>query len=174
MKYPLLALLAAGPAHGYELKQRFESRFSPFRPPVNVGQVYSTLQRLERDALVRRHGVVETGEAPARHLYEITGDGRNALERWLQEPAEGIRLRDDFFMKLVLAHAAGLTDPAALLERQRAAVLQELRDLNDLIVAPGREGAATQLLIEGAALHLQADLRWIDLCEERLQDGGWT
>jgi hypothetical protein len=77
-------------------------------------------------------------------------------------------------MKLVLAHAAGLTDPAELLERQRAAVLQELRDLNDLIVTPGRDGAATQLLIEGAALHLQADLRWIDLCEDRLQDGGWT
>lgn len=174
MKYPLLALLAAGPAHGYELKQSFEGRFSPFRPPVNVGQVYSTLQRLERDGLVRRHGVVETGEAPARHLYEVTDAGRAALEAWLLEPAPGARLRDDFFMKLVLAQMAGLTEPEDLLARQRAAVLQELRDLNDLIVAPDRQDTTTQLLIEGAALHLQADLRWIDLCEDRLRDGGWT
>jgi len=172
VKYPLLAFLAAGPAHGYELKQSFEARFRPFRAAVNVGQVYSTLQRLERDGFVRRHGVVETGEAPARHLYEITAAGRDALASWLGDPTAGIRLRDDFFLKLVLARTAGLVPPGELLDRQRAAVLQELRDLNDLLVAPAHQDATAQLLIEGAALHLQADLRWIDLCEDRLRDGG--
>ncbi|MGE0228863.1 MAG: PadR family transcriptional regulator [Dehalococcoidia bacterium] len=172
MKYPLLAFLAAGPAHGYELKQRFESRFAPFRPPVNVGQVYSTLQRLERDGLVQRLGVVETGEAPARHLYEITADGRHTLEQWLCEPSTGFRLRDDFFLKLVLADTARVVAPVEVLDRQRAQVLQELRDLNDLLSAADRQETAMQLLIEGAALHLQADLRWIDLCEDRLRNGG--
>ncbi|MFN8585301.1 MAG: PadR family transcriptional regulator [Dehalococcoidia bacterium] len=168
LKYPLLAFLATGPAHGYELKQSYEARFSPFRPAVNVGQVYTTLQRLERDGFVRRHGVVETGEAPARHLYEITEDGRGALEVWLREPVAGVRLREDFFMKLVLARAAGLAAPAELLEGQRTAALQELHDLNELLLAPRLQDLTTQLLIEGAVLHLQADLRWMDLCEERM------
>ncbi|MGE0135427.1 MAG: PadR family transcriptional regulator [Dehalococcoidia bacterium] len=172
MKYPLLALLATAPAHGYELKQRFEARFAPFRPPVNVGQVYSTLQRLERDGLAQRRGVVETGQAPARHLYEITAAGRREIEQWLSEPSTGIRLRDDFFLKLVLAGTAGLVAPAEVLDRQRALVLQELRDLNDLLSGSDRPEATMQLLIEGAVLHLQADLRWIDLCEDRLRDGG--
>ncbi len=174
MKFPLLAFLAVGPAHGYELKQRFEARFSPFRPPVNVGQIYTTLQRLERDGLIRRGGTVETGDAPARHVYEITGAGREALASWLATPTSGTRLREDFFMKLVLSQAAGLAEPRELLERQRQAVFQELRDLNELLEDPGRQDTATQLLIEGAALHLQADLRWIDLCDERVRDGGFA
>jgi DNA-binding PadR family transcriptional regulator len=172
MKYALLALLASAPAHGYELKQRFESRFGSVWPPINVGQIYTTLQRLERDGLVCGYEVDQAGR-PAKHVFEITAAGRAALEAWLHEPTAEPRVRDEFFMKLVLAKAAGLGDPLALLERQRQGFLQELRDLNDLAAhQTGGAGSVAHLLIRGAALHLQADLKWLDLCEEKLKDGG--
>jgi DNA-binding PadR family transcriptional regulator len=169
MKYPLLALLAAGPAHGYELKQRFEARFGAVWPPVNIGQIYTTLQRLERDHLV--HGAeVEQSSRPAKNVFQITEAGYRALADWLGEATPGPRIRDEFFMKLVLARLAGIADPQAILDRQRSAFLQELRDLNEIAMkTPGE--TVTRLLVEGAALHIQADLKWLDLCEEALQQG---
>jgi DNA-binding PadR family transcriptional regulator len=170
MKYALLALLAAGAAHGYELKQRFESRFGTAWPPVNIGQIYTTLQRLERDGLVCGHEVEQAGR-PLKHVFEITGDGRRALAEWLAEATPSPRVRDEFFLKLVLSRTTGLSDPMAMIERQRQAFLQELRDLNEL-AARQHGWTAGHLLIEGAVLHLQADLKWLDLCEVKLRDGG--
>ena len=170
MKYPLLALLAAGPAHGYELKQSFEGRFGAVWPPVNIGQIYATLQRLERDHLVRGSEVEQSGR-PAKNVYEITEAGYHALAEWLQEASTAPRIRDEFFMKLVLASLGGVADPQTLLDRQRQVFLQELRDLNDLAIRAGAAEPVTTLLIEGATLHLQADLKWLDLCEESLLKG---
>jgi DNA-binding PadR family transcriptional regulator len=170
VKYPLLALLAAGPAHGYELKQSFEARFGAVWPPVNIGQIYTTLQRLERDHLVRGYEVEQSGR-PAKNVFEITEAGYRALADWLQEATPGPRVRDEFFMKLVLASLAGVTDPQDLLDRQRLVFLQELRDLNDLALRAEPEERVTRLLVEGATLHLQADLKWLDLCEEALREG---
>ena len=170
MKYPLLALLANGPAHGYELKQSFEARFGAVWPPVNIGQIYTTLQRLERDALVRGYEVRQAGR-PDKHVFEITEAGLRVLDEWLHSSGAAPRVRDDFFMKLVLAQLAGLADPVDLIDRQRLACLQELRDLNDLSLDENPKNGTTQLLIEGAALHVQADLKWLDLCEEEMRKG---
>jgi DNA-binding PadR family transcriptional regulator len=171
MKYALLALLAAGPAHGYELKQSFESRFGAVWPPVNIGQVYTTLQRLERDGLVHGYEVEQAGR-PAKHVFELTEAGYKALGEWLREASPGPRVREEFFMKLVLASLARVADPVDLLQRQRDCFLQELRDLNELVRRQSGDDTVSALLIDGAALHVQADLKWLDLCEERLIDGG--
>jgi DNA-binding PadR family transcriptional regulator len=168
LKYPLLALLAKGPAHGYELKQSFEGRFGAVWPPVNIGQIYTTLQRLERDGLVHGYAVEQAGR-PDKHVFEITEAGLRVLDEWLRSAGAAPRVRDEFFMKLVLAQLAGLADPLELIDRQRLAFLQELRDLNDFSIAEGPRDETTQLLIEGAALHVQADLRWLDLCEDRIR-----
>ena len=170
MKYPLLALLAGGPAHGYELKQSFEARFGAVWPPVNIGQVYTTLQRLERDTLVHGYEVEQAGR-PDKHVFEITEAGVKVLAEWLHSAGAAPRVRDEFFMKLVLAELAGLADPLDLIEKQRQAFLQELRDLNDLSLVEDPEDRTTQLLIEGAALHVQADLKWLDRCEEQMASG---
>jgi DNA-binding PadR family transcriptional regulator len=170
LKFPLLALLAAGPAHGYELKQRFDARFSAVWPPVNIGQVYATLQRLERDYLVRGSEVEQSGR-PAKTVYEITEAGLKALDEWLRDVAPGPRIRDEFFLKMILARLAGLADPQELLDSQRLVYLQELRDLNALADRTGGDPPGTLLLIEGAVLHLQADLKWLDLCEDVLAKG---
>lgn len=175
MRNAFLALLAHAPAHGYELKQAFDEALGGVWPPMNVGQIYTTLGRLERDGLVR--GIhVEQANRPDKKVYDLTREGREAVEEWLSAPAEGPRLKDEFFLKLVLARAAGINsahDPGVLVERQRRRYLQQLRELNALATgadAAGNETAA--LLAEGAILHLQADLKWLELCEARLTRGG--
>jgi DNA-binding PadR family transcriptional regulator len=166
MRYPFLALLSTGPAHGYELKTTLESRFGGLLPALNAGQVYTTLARLERDGLVA--AADEREDARGKRTYALTNAGRREAEGWIRRPTTGARLRDDFFMKLTLALATGLTEPLALIEAQRGAALQALRDLDAM--AAGDGGLEASLLLEGAALHLEADLRWLDACERRLRD----
>jgi DNA-binding PadR family transcriptional regulator len=161
MKYPFLALLAAGPRHGYELKQALEQRFGAALAPLNAGQVYTTLQRLERDGLVQGEDV--PGDTRQKRTYTLTESGREALSDWVGAPAPATRPRDEFFLKLVLAGLAGITDPRTLIERQRREYLVALRALGDT-----NGDAVASLLAEGTALHLEADLRWLDLCEQRL------
>src|SRR3954452_14420741 len=166
MRFPLLALLACGPAHGYELKQALEQRFGSVLPPLNAGQIYTTLSRLERDGLVDDDAVAQNGR-PNKRVYRLTEAGQAELDGWVSNPTPETRLKDDFFIKLVLARAAGLADPVQLIDRQRSVYLQALRELDD-VAAQADGGVTAALLVEGAALHLEADLKWLDLCEQRL------
>ena len=162
MRYPVLASLAAAPAHGYEIKRGLEERFGSAVAPLNIGQVYTSLQRLQRDELVVDEEAVEGGRE--RRVYRLTDAGRRALEEWVGTASGPTRLRDDFFMKLVFAREIGLADPAELIARQRALYLGALRDLEN-VLADGDADATTSLVVEGAALHLEADLKWLDRCE---------
>jgi DNA-binding PadR family transcriptional regulator len=164
MRYPLLALLASRPAHGYELKQELEQHFGSVLPPLNAGQIYTTLQRLERDGLVEGDRVAQE-RRPNKRVYRVTDAGREALQEWVDEATSGSRLKDEFFLKLVLAGMTGVAEPLALIERQRRAYLQALRDLGT--VTPNGNVTA-ELLLEGAALHLEADLKWLEICQQRL------
>jgi DNA-binding PadR family transcriptional regulator len=163
MRYPFLALLASGPLYGYELKLKLEQRFGAALAPLNAGQVYTTLQRLERDGFVRGEEV--PGDSRQKRVYELTENGRQALSGWVTRPMSPSRLRDEFFMKLVLTGLSGIADPRVLIERQRREYLLALRALGE---EPRDGDRVTDLLVEGASLHLEADLRWLDLCEQRL------
>jgi DNA-binding PadR family transcriptional regulator len=163
MRYPFLALLSDGSRHGYELKQELERRFGAVLAPLNAGQVYTTLQRLERDGLVTGEDVPDDNRQ--KRVYSLTDAGRDTLQEWVRTPATASRLRDEFFLKLVLAGLTGIHDPRELIDRQRREYLLALRGLDALARDGDPVGA---LLVEGAALHLEADLRWLDLCEERL------
>jgi DNA-binding PadR family transcriptional regulator len=165
MRYPVLASLAASPAHGYEIKRGLEERFGSAVAPLNIGQVYTSLQRLQRDELVEDEEAREGGRD--RRVYRLTPAGRQALEDWVGTSSGPTRLRDDFFMKLVFARELGLADPAELIARQRAAYLRSLGELERVLADGGADGT-TALVIEGAALHLEADLKWLDRCEEVL------
>ncbi|HEX6525094.1 MAG TPA: PadR family transcriptional regulator [Streptosporangiaceae bacterium] len=163
MRLHLLALLAKEPAHGYELKLALEQTFGEAYPSPNIGQIYVTLKRLEQDGLVRSQDVEQTTR-PNKRVYELTPAGREALNNWVQEPSDGPRVRDDFFTKLILAPMAGLADRMELINSQRRHYLGIMRTLTGL--APTH--AAARLLIEGAILHLQADLDWLERCQEEL------
>ncbi|HEY7144451.1 MAG TPA: PadR family transcriptional regulator [Streptosporangiaceae bacterium] len=167
MRLPLLALLAKEPAHGYELKSQLEQIFGEAYPPPNVGQIYVTLQRLERDGLVRSQDVVQATR-PNKRVYELTPAGRDALAAWADAPSEGARVRDDFFMKLALGPLAGVTDRMELINRQRRHYLKQMRSLTGLASSADRGSRIPRLLIEGAMLHVQADLDWLERCQEEL------
>ena len=167
MKHAFLALLAAGPAHGYELRQSFEEAFEGIWPSINAGQIYTTLGRLSRDGLVTSEEVAQD-DRPNKRVFELTDDGRAELERWLAEPSAKSRIKDEFFMKLVLAEVTGTGDPQQLIDRQRLAYLNDLRSLT--LNGSDESGPVRELLSEGAALHIEADLRWLDLLQERLDD----
>ena len=165
MRELFLALLSGERAHGYELKQSLEQGFGDLLPAVNAGQIYVTLGRLERDGLVVGQDV--PGDSRGKRVYELTDAGREALAAWIEAPVSSRPLRDEFFMKLVVLASAQLADPNQLLDAQRREYLQSLRDLNGLLEANGK-GPAAELLIEGAILHLKADLEWLELIEQRL------
>jgi DNA-binding PadR family transcriptional regulator len=174
VRLPLLALLAKEPAHGYELKVRLEQTFGDAYPSPNIGQIYLTLQRLERSGLVHSQDVVQSAR-PNKRVYELTPAGREAVATWAEEPSDGPRVRDDFFMKLVLGPQAGVADPLSLINRQRRHYLGLMRSLSALAEEAEEDngGAAAgnkvgALLIEGAMLHLQADLDWLERCQEEL------
>jgi DNA-binding PadR family transcriptional regulator len=167
VRLPLLALLAKEPAHGYELKQALEQIFGDAYPSPNIGQIYVTLGRLEKDGLVRVVNV-EQSNRPNKRVYYLTAAGRATLDTWADEPTEGPRVRDEFFMKLVLAPMTGIADRMALITRQRRHYLSLMRDLNELADRIDPENRVALLLVEGAMIHLQADLDWLERCQEDL------
>src|SRR3954452_5418277 len=118
MRFPLLALLACGPAHGYELKQALEQRFGAVLPPLNAGQIYTTLSRLERDGLVDDDAVAQDGR-PNKRVYRLTEQGRAGLSGGVAAATPQTRLKDDFFIKLHLAQAAAIAEARELIDRQR-------------------------------------------------------
>ncbi|MET8004104.1 PadR family transcriptional regulator [Nonomuraea glycinis] len=167
MRLHLLALLAKEPAHGYELKQALEQTFGSAYPSPNIGQIYVTLGRLEKDGLIRAVDV-EQSNRPNKKVYYLTAKGRDVLTLWVDEPTEGPRVRDEFFMKLVLAPLTGISDRMALINRQRRHYLSLMGDLNALLDETEPDDRVATLLIEGAMLHLQADLEWLERCQEDL------
>jgi DNA-binding PadR family transcriptional regulator len=166
VRHQLLALLARSPAYGYELKQALERTFGAAYPAPNIGQIYITLGRMEKLGLVSSEEVAQTGR-PDKRVYEITEAGTAALAHWITSPTEGSRVRDEFFMKLVLAPGTALADRTALINDHRRHCLTVMRGLSRL-AAQDRDNPVSQLLIEGAVLHLQADLDWLERCQQEL------
>ncbi|WP_340559258.1 PadR family transcriptional regulator [Streptomyces sp. GSL17-111] len=168
MRLPLLALLARGPAHGYELKQALEALLGAAYPQPNIGQIYVTLGRLEKAGLIAGEDV-EQSNRPNKRTYRLTDAGREAVEAWYEETTAEPRVRDEFFMKLALAPHSGMADPITLINKQRRQYLNTMRDLSKLAATEERDNRVAQLLIEGAMLHLQADLDWLERCQEELE-----
>jgi DNA-binding PadR family transcriptional regulator len=159
----MLGLLEAAPKHGYELK-RLHDRVIGGRG-VAFGQVYATLSRLARDGLVELEGL-ERGEGPDRKRYRITGRCRRRLAAWIAEPVTPeIRSRPDLFSKIIIALLSGRS-ATDLLDRQRAVHLEAMRELT----RRKRTGALSDALAaDYGLLHLEADLRWIELAARRLE-----
>ena len=168
LHHAVLALLAAKPAHGYELKGSFEQAVGEQWGGLNIGHLYQVLERLARDGLIESERQPQPVK-PDRLVHQITKAGRAELDRWLSEPSVPTRgYRDDFFLKVMAAAQAG--DPAmlaAVLRRQRVHLLTELRSLSDASAAAA--GApVVALLVKAAELHVRADLGVVDAAERDL------
>lgn len=159
----LLLLLAERPRHGYDLRAEFEARTAAVWK-LNSGQVYTTLDRLERDGLV----VAEADRddpSGRRRRYAVTDAGRSALEGWLAEVTRVHELaRDEILMKVLLA-LPDLARVRVVIDRHRHATLLRLRDLRR--EHHGDELAAS-IVTDAEVARLEADLTWLDRCEQRL------
>jgi DNA-binding PadR family transcriptional regulator len=158
-----LGLLEGGPSHGYDLKRTYDERFGQDKP-LAYGQVYATLQRLQKNGLVELDGV-EAGGGPDRKRYAITEAGVADVDLWLAEPERPEQyLQTTLYAKVVLALLTGR--PAAdVLDTQRATHLQAMRELTR---RKSGGDLTDQLVCDHALFHLEADLRWLELAAARL------
>ncbi|HVA59706.1 MAG TPA: PadR family transcriptional regulator [Mycobacteriales bacterium] len=160
----VLALLAKEPAQGYQLRARLGHALGPLGEGMNDGQIYVTLGRLENAGLITRQGAPRTSDGPDRKVYELTPAGHERVSEWLAEVSWPKPDLAEFHLKLIAAAQAGLADPISIVDLQRRELLRRLRDAERAAMAEP-EGSDAGLLLEGIALRLQADLRWLAACE---------
>jgi DNA-binding PadR family transcriptional regulator len=170
VKNTLLALLYQHAMHGYELGRQLNLIVSA-EWDVKPGQIASTLKRLKEANLVD-YDVKATDDAPDRKVYSITPEGLDELRHWYLTPeVRDYRLGDAFYIKLVLSLIDGPVSPEQVLMVQRRELYQRLHEVTEL---RRQADPATQLpwlmLLDSAIMHLEADLRWIEMCEMRLPD----
>lgn len=113
IRYALLSLLAREPLSGYDIKQQMNNRLGPFWK-AGSNQVYPELAKMEEEGLIRLHGVEQLTYRPARKVYEMTEDGREAIIHWTIEPGEVENIRDNFLLK---AYNAWLVAPEKMQEQ---------------------------------------------------------
>ncbi len=160
----VLALLAKEPSHGYELRARTERALGPLALGFNAGQMYVTLGRLEQAGLVTStRGAA--AERPERRTYELTPAGRERVEEWLTDVTWPRPDLTNFHLKLVVAAAGRLADPVELVGAQRRELVRRLRDAQRAAMDEP-DGSDASLLLEGVVLRLEADLSWLDACEQ--------
>ncbi|TYB43250.1 PadR family transcriptional regulator [Actinomadura chibensis] len=173
IRHGLLALLSQGPRYGYQLRAEFESSTGATWP-LNIGQVYSTLSRLERDDLVARVGADDEG----RFVYRITPAGEAEVRRWFGTPITRTdRPRDELAIKLAMAVTTPGVDVARVVQAQRTATLRGLQELTRLKMAapaaPAEQGdRAWRLVLESMVFQAEAEVRWLDHCETFIAQAG--
>lgn len=169
VRQALLALLEEGPRYGYQLRAQFEQRTGSTWP-LNVGQVYTTLTRLERDGLVE--GTGDDGDGHV--VFQITDAGREEVAAWFTTPVERTQPpRDELAIKLALAVTVPGVDVGTVIQQQRSATMAALQDYTRLkrraAQGTGREDLAWSLVLDSLVFGAEAEIRWLDHCEARLR-----
>jgi DNA-binding PadR family transcriptional regulator len=160
----LLALLDDGPTHGFDLKRRYDALLGHERE-LKYGQVYATLQRLERDGLADGVGV-EAGSGADRKVYAITEHGVEELDHWLTSPEPASSRPAEIFTRVVLALVSGRSADQVL-DVHRRSYLDRMRTLT----ARRHSGDVIDRLAGAYEVaHLEADLHWIEIAAVRLSD----
>ncbi|MFF2488854.1 PadR family transcriptional regulator [Microbacterium sp. NPDC058062] len=168
VRQSLLAILDQGPCYGYQLRAEFDRRTGSTWP-LNVGQIYNTLDRLERDGLVEKGDVDEHG-----HVYwEITDAGAAEVRDWLASPVQRAQgTRDELAIKLAVAATLPGVDVADIIQTQRRSSLAQLQELNRAKYAganpDGPEELAWSLVVDSMIFSAEAEVRWLDHSEQRL------
>jgi DNA-binding PadR family transcriptional regulator len=158
----VLAMLAKEPSQGFQLRARLDGALGPLGEAINDGQVYVTLGRLEKAGLITRR--VAGAPSADRKVYELTPAGHERVTQWLSEVNWPKPDLAEFHLKLIAAAQAGLADPIGIVDTQRRELLRRLQEVQRAVMAEPDHSAAG-LLLEGIALRLQADLRWLEACE---------
>jgi len=165
VRHALLALLSEGPKYGLRLRQEFEARTGEMWP-LNVGQVYTTLQRLERDGLVESEG--GESEGPQKG-FRITGEGRRELAGWLRSPAEvGSPPRDELVIKVLVALIVPGTDVREVIQAHRRSLVEAMQRYTHLKASAPDDDVALALVADAELFRLEGIVRWLDTADARL------
>ena len=165
VRHALLALLSDGPKYGLQLRQEFERRTGEVWP-LNVGQVYQTLQRLERDGLVRSEG---DDDGPQKG-FAITHHGADELDRWLRTPPEVAQPpRDELLIKVLVAIEVPGVDVAEVVQVHRRHLLESMQRYTAVKAEAAPDDVAVQLVVDAELFRLEAAVRWLDAAEVRLR-----
>jgi DNA-binding PadR family transcriptional regulator len=168
----VLALLAKEPAQAFQLRARLNAALGPLGAALNDGHIYVTLGRLERAGLVTRERIADSDHADERKVYRLTAAGQRSVADWIGDSSWPRPDLQEFHLKLIAAASAALADPITLVDRQRRELLRRLRQAQRAAIdEPPTSPAA--LLLEGIAMRLQADLRWLESCEQAWTTTPW-
>jgi DNA-binding PadR family transcriptional regulator len=165
VRHALLALLSEGPKYGLQLRQEFESRTGEVWP-LNVGQVYTTLQRLERDGLVESEGGASDGP---QNLFRITPTGADELNAWLRTPPDVVPPpRDELVIKVLVAMRVPEIDIRELLQVHRRHLVEAMQHYTNLKAETPEEDVGLALVVDSELFRIEAVVRWLDATDARL------
>jgi len=168
-RYAIMALLDRRPMYGYELKLEFEMEIGNHWS-LNFGQVYLTLESLEKQGLVK-HRVVPGTDAPDKKVFKLSAAGRKKLAEWFKSPVEQTKgLRDEFYVKFMLGLTSPLIEVEEIVLSQKKFVLQKLHEYTNLKRQADHAGELSRvMLLDLALLRAEAEIRWLEMCEARLE-----
>ena len=165
VRHALLALLSEGPKYGLQLRQEFEARTGEVWP-LNIGQVYTTLQRLERDGLVESDDTQMDGPQKG---FRITSAGRAELDEWLRTPPEDtVPPRDELVIKVLVALGLPGGDVPELLQVHRHRLV-ELMQRYTRLKEDALEDVGVALVVDAEIFRLDAMIRWLDSADARVR-----
>ena len=174
VRHALLALLSEGPKYGLQLREEFEARTGEVWP-LNVGQVYTTLQRLERDGMVE---TANEGSAPVEHdapgapqkAYRITPAGSAELDQWLRVPPDlSSPPRDELVMKELVAITVPGTDVHEIIQAHRTYLVQLMQEWSRLMEEVDGSVLALALVVDAELFRLDSVVRWLDAADSRIK-----
>ena len=165
VRHALLALLSEGPKYGLQLRQEFEARTGEVWP-LNVGQVYTTLQRLERDGLVASEG----GDEGPQKGYRITSSGRDELLDWLQTPPDDVQPpRDELLIKVLVAVEVRGVEVHDVIQVNRRHLVELMQRYTAMKADAAEDDVALGLVVDAELFRIEGAVRWLDSAEARLR-----
>jgi DNA-binding PadR family transcriptional regulator len=177
VRHALLALLSEGPKYGLQLREEFEANTGQVWP-LNVGQVYTTLQRLERDGFVVALGDGGELEPGPQKAYRITDAGSAELAQWLRVPPDlSTPPRDDLVMKVLIAVRVAGTDVSEVIQAHRRYLIQLMQEWTRLKEDDNGRDLAFSLVVDSELFRIDSVVRWLDAAEGRLRRAladGWN
>jgi DNA-binding PadR family transcriptional regulator len=169
VRHALLALLSEGPKYGLQLREEFEDRTGEVWP-LNVGQVYTTLQRLERDGLVESDDSAQDGPQKS---YRITAEGAGELAAWLRTPPDlSAPPRDELVMKVLMAMRVPGTDVPDVIQAHRrylVELMQQWTRIKEAEVNGSESDLSLALVVDAELFRLDSVIRWLDAADGRIK-----
>ncbi|MDX6296186.1 MAG: hypothetical protein QOI51_43 [Nocardioidaceae bacterium] len=166
VKHALLALLSQGPKYGLQLRQEFEARTGEVWP-LNVGQVYTTLQRLERDGFIESD---DDGEEGPQKAFRITSAGQRELAEWLRTPPDlSSPPRDELVIKVLVALQVPGIDAHEVIQVHRRYGVELMQQWTHLKEDAPESDLGFALAVDAELFRLDSVIRWLDAADSRLR-----